>query len=287
MVIPEYFVIEPTRQCNFSCFMCPNQYYSESEKGHMDIGIFTKIIEEIKQFANLIQLYWMGEPLMNPKIFDFINIVKSRTKAKVVISTNGSLLSHYISDQLLSMKLDKLIIDVDATTEDIYQKIRSKGTYEQLLANIEYIISSSQSTEIILQFLHFKINHNEMEHFLNRWKRSNCITKIDWVDTWTNQMPELADLAFSLSPYRNQERQPCADLWHRMVINYRGEVNLCCHDYKPIYNLGNVTQKGIIELWNSDILSSFRDSHIKSKYWGLCKECNEWAKAAEYEELMR
>jgi len=125
-----------------------------------------------------------------------------------------------------------------------------------------------------------------MKLFLNRWKKDNCATRVEWVDTWANQMPELTDMAFSLSPYINQKRQPCADLWHRAVINYRGELNLCCHDYKPLYNLGNMTKQGIIELWNSDIMDMIRSSHINSNYFGLCKECNEWAKSDEYKELL-
>jgi len=118
---------------------------------------FEKIIEEIKPYASLIQLYWMGEPLMNPNIFEFINMVKSRTKATIILSTNGSLLSDHVSDKLLLTKLDKLIIDVDAATKDTYQEIRSKGDFDQLLNNIEYIISRNiDTTEIILQFLDFK-----------------------------------------------------------------------------------------------------------------------------------
>jgi len=266
--------------------MCPNRFYKKTEKGHMSIDTYNTVINQVALFAEAIQLYWMGEPLLNPNIIKFIEIAKLKTMAIITISTNGSLLIPEITDELLATGLDKIIIDIDANTPAVYSKIRSAGSFESLISNVEYILSRSKNTEVILQFLDFKINHSEQDQFIDRWQRENCKTRIDWIDTWANQMPELANLAHSISPYANEIRRPCADLWHKVTVNYLGDVNLCCHDYNPLYNFGNINRDNVIDLWNAAPLNNIRETHISKTYNGLCKDCVEWAMDEEYKELV-
>ncbi|HQO56723.1 MAG TPA: radical SAM protein [Clostridia bacterium] len=286
MIIPDYFIIEPTRVCNFSCFMCPNRFYKQNEKGHMELLTYTKIINQIAPYAKAIQLYWMGEPLLHPHILDFIKIAKRETKANVIVSTNGSLLTPNFSDALLNTGIDKLIIDVDASSPVTYSKVRRGGDYSSLVASIKYLLAKNQNTDIILQFLDFKINRADLPGFFSQWEDEPCSLRVDWIDTWAGQMPELASLAYSISPYFGETRMPCADLWHKATINYLGEINLCCHDYKRIHSFGNIIDTDLIKIWNSIELNVIRESHLLGVFNGLCKNCIEWAKESEYEELM-
>lgn len=285
MFIPQYYILEPTRLCNFSCFMCPNKNYRGNEKGHMNLENFKFIVEQIAPFAETIQLYWMGEPFLHPYILDMIHFIKNNTKAKLIISTNGSCLQKSICDQLIHSKLDVLIIDVDATNEETYKKIRTGGDFNVLINNIKYLLSVNYSINVYLQFLEFNLNKDEKLSFVHKWENENCNVSFSWVDTWANQMNELVCHAESLSPYSTEMRGPCADLWNKMVINYLGEVNLCCHDYKRIYKIGNLLNNSVPEIWNNNTMQLLRKHHINAHFTGLCKNCVEWAKESEYLEL--
>ena len=89
ILLPPYYVIEPTDICNFRCSICPHsQEWNNTQHGIMDLSLFKRIVSQIADSACVIQLYWMGEPLLNPNIIEMIAFCKQTTKAKVIISTN-------------------------------------------------------------------------------------------------------------------------------------------------------------------------------------------------------
>ena len=285
LVLPKYYILEPSRKCNFRCFMCPYKDYSQEEKGVMALDNFHKIINEISPTAEIIQLYWMGEPLLNENIFTMIREIKEKTKAKLIISTNGYFLDKLACDKLVQSKLDSLIIDVDAACEETYKKIRIGGNYKKLIENIEYLLSINDSISINLQFLTFKFNEKEKQKFVKQWQGKKCKLVFSWIDTWAGQLSFLEKDGQELSPYIDEVRLPCSDLWYKMTINYKGDVNLCCHDYKGLYKIGNLLKDSVEQIWNNEEIKKIREQHELGKFEGLCANCIEWAKKEEYKEL--
>ncbi len=289
MIYPLICIIEITRFCNYNCVMCPHKEIAIENQGNMSINTFMKIIDESCDFVKVYQLYWMGEPFLNPHIFDMIKYIRTKSNAVIVVSTNGSLLNSDLSKRIISSGIDKLIIDIDSgNNADIYSMIRCGGDFETVVKNVEDLIllNKENNIEIILQFLHFKINSEQLNIFMQRWKDKKCTLRIDWIDSWANQMPELIDMASEISPYADEERKPCADLWHRITINYKGEVNLCCHDYRGTIVFGNINKSNLIQIWNSDRLNKIRNNQNQGIYKELCENCIEWAKEFEYEEFL-
>ena len=63
----------------------------------------------------------------------------------------------------------------------------------------------------------------------------------------------------------------------QLVINWKGEVLLCCNDYYARCKFGNVNTQKIAEIWNG---KDFRDCRLrlqKGKRWSIsiCKYCDE------------
>ena len=50
---------------------------------------------------------------------------------------------------------------------------------------------------------------------------------------------------------KNNETQPCLQLWHRMYIWYDGTVNTCDFDYKSFLSKGNIKYNSIKEIWKN------------------------------------
>jgi len=83
-IIPVYYGIEVTRNCNLACIMCPHPSFSKDEKGNMEEDVFKEIINKISPFAKLIKLHWIGEPLLHPGI---IGMISNRQRVRSFLAT--------------------------------------------------------------------------------------------------------------------------------------------------------------------------------------------------------
>lgn len=53
---PKYYIIEPTNVCNYKCSICSNRLYSKEEQGYMDWALFVRLLSQINDCAQVIQL---------------------------------------------------------------------------------------------------------------------------------------------------------------------------------------------------------------------------------------
>lgn len=286
--LPCYYIIEPTNICNYRCAICPNALReNQAALGMMSLDLFHNILNQISESAKVIQLYWMGEPLLHENIFYMIRECKQRTRAKIMLSTNGSLLSSEISTKLVESGLDELIVSVDACeSQDIYGKIRVGGDIRDLNSNIESLLLNKGNMSVVLQFIDMYVNRSEKERFLNKWKDSDCKTEISCLYTWASQIPSLNLASDNLSPVLKKKRVPCADLWNKMAIHWNGGVSACCFDFADKLLLGNCTNTSLEEIWNGLYINELRKQHMQEKHLSEpCTFCDAWAEPEEYEDL--
>ena len=134
------FAIESTNHCNLRCVMCPRGEPDIMERslGTMSDGLFQKILDDAKFFTDPCWFHWFGEPLMHPRLFEQIALAKSRGVPNLGISTNGTLLDAARSRAILDSPLDTLMIAVDGTSKEVYERIgiSSTFTFEQVVENV-------------------------------------------------------------------------------------------------------------------------------------------------------
>ncbi len=70
--------------------------------------------------------------------------------------------------------------------------------------------------------------------------------------------------------------QPCYWLWNLMSVYWNGDVALCCMDYDSQYNMGNLVEQSVKEVWNSRQINDIRKAHRGLKYddMSLCNTCD-------------
>lgn len=71
--------------------------------------------------------------------------------------------------------------------------------------------------------------------------------------------------------------RPCLRPSRQLVINWKGNVLLCCNDYYEQYIFGNVNNKSVREIWKDNDFIKYRE--ILSKVGGrkeidICKKCD-------------
>ena len=74
---------------------------------------------------------------------------------------------------------------------------------------------------------------------------------------------------------RDGHKLNCLRPIHQMVINWKGDVILCCQDFKGKTNFGNVRDTKLIDIWNSDKLVRVKAAMKlnKSKAPEMCRYC--------------
>lgn len=283
--LPRYYIIEPTNLCNFKCPICPNVLYSPGNLGSMSMRLFTSIIEQITGTAEVIQLYWMGEPLLCNDIYEMINICKVSTNAKVILSTNGSHLNPKTINALVNAGLDEIIVSVDAAdSQEIYGQIRKGGKLTDLISSIDLLLQNKGTLRVTLQFIDLYLNRPEKSKFFEKWKSKDCLLQETCLYSWANQLACLNLASDHLSPVANQDRIPCADLWNKMSIHFNGKISACCFDWNFAMVVGDCNDTALLEIWNGNELQSLRNLHFLKKFHGgfLCGQCDAWATPDEY-----
>lgn len=279
-IFPAIYVIEPTNICNLNCIMCPND--NIKSKGFMDFNLFRSIINQIKTTAKVILLYNTGEPLLHSKIIDMVKYCKEKTDAKIILSSNATLLNKDISKKLIESKLDEIILCLDGNSPETYEKIRIGADYYAVLENILDFIKladESNKPKVIIQLIKMNINEHEIGEFKNKWSKLNCEVSISNLDNWAHQLPIIINKS-EITSSAAISREPCADLWFKMAINHSGEVTICCYDYNKKIRIGSLKDHTIEELWNNNKIKQFRKLHFENKYLDIdfCRNCNKWSK---------
>jgi len=166
--------IELTNHCNFKCTFCPDDVMKR-KRGYMDFGLIEKIFHDLKKnnLVNYVIPSLMGEPLLHPRFFDFLDLAK-KNNIKVHLITNGSLItSNEKLEKLFSSSIFELVLSYQTPWENMFH-LRKAGnltldTYRETLINIickKFEMKASTAIEL---------------HFLDTAERS--VRGIDFVNS--------------------------------------------------------------------------------------------------------
>lgn len=172
--------ILPEKHCNFDCIFCPigrsyNKVDTQQSFDEMDDSLreLESMIENNK--VELIFINSKGEALVNSKISDIIDLIKSKGVAARLLS-NGYLLGRdeYIR---IANKCDEVIGEIKAISEEDFQKIQRPIEGYTLKEYISNMISFNKQFEgkFILEVTIIK-SYNDSEESIDKIK--NIISEL-------------------------------------------------------------------------------------------------------------
>ncbi|MBI1852236.1 MAG: radical SAM protein [Planctomycetes bacterium] len=129
--LPEIVNFNHTDICNLRCIMC----YESVTPGRTRISVprIREILAQVLPTARKLKLTTAGEPM----ILDFDEIVELAREYQVLLSmiTNGT---HLTVERYMKMKdvLHHITLSLDSHDRDIFTKIRGKGAYDKIMANL-------------------------------------------------------------------------------------------------------------------------------------------------------
>lgn len=131
--------VEITGFCNMRCEHC--RAYDEENK-NMDLPLYIKILDFIElNRANDFRLTISGgEPFFNRKIIDYLKMAKERNIDNIIITTNASLITDKMLEDLNNLQIGNLCIQVslDSVCREKHDSFRHfQGAYDKALEVIK------------------------------------------------------------------------------------------------------------------------------------------------------
>lgn len=290
---PVSISVEPTTACNLGCPECPSGLKIFTRPtGNIREPEFKKWVDELASHLTYINFYFQGEPFIHPA---FLSMVKYASGKRIYTSTstNAHFLSKEVAEQTVDSGLDRLIISIDGTTQDVYSSYRIHGQLEKVLDGTRNIVEAkkrrkSRTPYVIFQFLVVKPN----EHQIGDVKRIAKELGVNEVRYKTAQVydfengNDLIPTNPKYSRYRMLENgkyvikntldNHCWRMWSSCVITWNGFVVPCCFDKDAVHRLGDLGKFHFAEIWNNQEYRNFRSQLFHSrKGIDICSNCSE------------
>src|ERR1700755_1844424 len=165
---PVSISFEPTTSCNLRCPECPSGLRAFTRPtGMLENSFFRQTIDQLSKELLYLVFYFQGEPYLNPSFLDMVAYASAKG-----IYTATSTNAHYLNDRnakrTIESGLDRLIISIDGTTQDVYQQYRVGGRLDKVIEGAKNIVKwkkelKSKKPFVVFQFLVVKHNEHQIE----------------------------------------------------------------------------------------------------------------------------
>ena len=271
--------LETTSYCNAKCIMCAHVNMPRRSR-HMEQSLYEKIIAELaehREQLKVLSLHFIGEPLMDPLIFDRIKFAKNAGINVVQFNTNAQLLTPEKARKLLESGIDTITFSLGGLEKET-QEQRRIGTISHVVEqNIDYVIDLIESygndRKKPKKFIYTIKSSSQdkaylpiMKKYKNKVDGIVVINQNNWGGISKNQEKDI---------HLTRHLIPCPYMFTEMLINVNGKVNLCCTDYADKEIMGDVSTSSLCDIWNGEKMEAYRLLHLEKKSGRieLCSEC--------------
>jgi radical SAM protein with 4Fe4S-binding SPASM domain len=214
----------------------------------MTSAIAEQVLIQTAPYTDYVTIAGRGEPLLCTNLYEILEmVVKYNPRFRLI--TNGDHLSKHIDDIHRILNLHHTSYNnTPKLTINCYDGEDQMRERKKL-----YDYKSIQFTA--------KRRTDDMDNIMWRINKKQ-VTNRGGSMGWTNV--DALD-------------KPCYVLFHKTFIDYNGDVNLCCHDWKIKASYGNIMKTPFKEIWETGKLHQHRIglmTHNSRKNYDACAECD-------------
>ncbi len=288
---PSILTIEPTNICNLKCPLCTTGN-GEMERpfGKMTLTTFINILDKMADDLFFLLLYHQGEPYINKHFLEFVKLAHHR-KIYTTTSTNA----HYFDDEIINATidsgLDSMIVSLDGTSQDVYEKYRVNGQIDKVVDGLRRFMEikkqrKSKTPLIALQFLVMKQNEHQLDAVKKLAKELQVdrlliknieVRNLQEAQTWLPVDDHYRRYNFDGKTYqvKNNDKVSCPRPYLSTLINWDGSVVPCCFDKNGEHQMGNINVQPLDEIWSGQPFQTFRQQlNTDRKSIDMCRNCN-------------
>jgi len=261
---PPYLKVEPTPLCQLACPGCAHGTSDLKARlrndMHMDINTFKAIVDPLADRLLGVSLSLRGEPLLGKDLIEMIKYTHSKSIA-VSFPTNFSLnLRDKQIEELVLSGLDSIYVSLDGATRDTYGRYRVGGNFDLVLKNVKRLSTAKRKyglkrPNIIWKFIIFDHNRHEKDTVKKIYKELG----FDSYELQANGQGKSESARKRAYLKKIKEKKiGCYWAWNSAVVRADGEVMACCQRIHSDFQLGNVFEQNLTEIWKSGRFSSLR-----------------------------
>jgi len=162
---PITVAVDPTNLCNVNCSWCKYREYRSASATSIPDSRLLEIPSVLKSWGVKAVVVSGGEPLMHPKIAEFLAQL-GKEGLSTGLKTNGLLLTKPTIRKAVLTHVKWVGFSVDAATASTYLKIKRAGlqSFEKVLANIKWLANNRKAhnrPRITMKFLIHHVNYGE------------------------------------------------------------------------------------------------------------------------------
>lgn len=267
---PFEIILDLTNRCNLRCPLCvTGQCANDRPFGQMDFEGFRRVVDELAPYLFKVRLHSWGEPLTHPRFYEMLGYLRDKNVGTEV-SSNFMLFRPQDAVRLIDSGLELLVVSIDGTTQEVYEKYRVGGNLEKVKANVRALVEAKRKRRArfpVLETQFLLMRHNlhqagEMEALSRELGADRCrvfpvAVNVDNPEQREKWLPaEEAQSRYDFSTLEDRYYsldKACRWLWQSAVINWDGTVSPCCVYEGSKSELGqNVFAEGFRSIWNGD-----------------------------------
>ena len=278
---PHSVDIEVASVCDLACPHCYRQYIATPDKLITD-ELFYRAVDQCAELGvPSIKFNWRGEPLLHPKLPEYIAYAKQKGILETAINTNAVTLTAEKSRKLIEAGLDLMIYSFDGGTAETYNKIRQgrykENHFEAVCENIQRFHAIREELEspfprTRIQMVLTPDAMNEIDAFRQRFEPivDDVLIKayeergweLDLLnDSERQQLKAKQAKLAQVEPAAAEQiqfwkkpngtllyathRLPCQQIYQRLMVSYDGSVYMCCNDWGNEHPVGYLDEGGI------------------------------------------
>lgn len=283
--------IEPTTACNLGCPECPSGLKKFTRPtGNLKNDSYISFLNQLKDYVAYITFYFQGEPFINPQFLEMVRYANS-LNIYTATSTNAHFLHSDLAKKTVESGLNRLIISIDGTTQEVYENYRVNGSLEKVLGGTKNILYwkkqlKSKTPHVIFQFLVVQPNEHQIDDvyaLANELGVDEVRLKTAQIYDYQNGSPLIPKnekySRYTRLPngsYRIQNKllNQCWKMWHSCVLTWDGLVVPCCFDKDAQHQMGDLKETPFREVWRNGAYNSFRKALLTSRSEiEICKNC--------------
>ena len=299
--VPRILSWNTTNRCNLKCAHCYMDAKEKEGTDELSTEEGKNLIDQIASVSKCILVLSGGEPLMRADILELARHAKSRG-LRVVLGTNGTLITEEMAEQLLASGISRVAISLDGCDNSVHDGLRQvkgsfdaavEGTRACIKAGLPFQINSTvitQNYDRIPSLIAFAKELGAVEShlfFLVQTGRGSSLTDITPTE-YEKMLQGILPLEQQLGIH---VRPTCAPMFMRISEQNGGEatkrysrgclagISYCrispeggvfpC-PYLPL-EVGNVRKTTFADIWRDSPL--FQDLRDYSKLQGKCGRC--------------
>jgi MoaA/NifB/PqqE/SkfB family radical SAM enzyme len=254
----------------------------------MDMAMVKEKLNLYHKHAFYCNLYFQGEPFLNPQLAEIINLSKSMNYYTVV-STNGHFLDEKNCIRIIESGLDKLIVSLDGIDSNSYSNYRLGGIFSKVTEGVRQVAETKKRLKkeyplLVVQMLVNKTNEHQLDKARQFVKNLGAdMLEFKSMQIYTDEGQKLftpSGKKFNRYFQKNKTARSqsdrkgvCSRLWSHVVYTSDGFMVPCCYDKKPEYIISGENRLSQ-NLWMSEQMQDFRTRLFKKdEVPGICRNC--------------